>query len=85
MPPAISQSVGSPVSKRSLCQRTAAKCRPCGTPTALGVCLFGDRTAPWSYAQRAREGVLYAVRARRVFWGDFVDLPTDSTVKCMCF
>ena len=20
-----------------------------------------------------------------MYWGDFVDLPTDSTVKCMCF
>ena len=23
--------------------------------------------------------------ARCVYWGDFVDLPTSATVKCMCF
>ena len=33
----------------------------------------------------AHERVLYAVRARCVHWGDFVDLPTYSAVKCMCF
>ena len=31
------------------------------------------------------EGVIYAVCAQCVYWGDFVDLPTYSTVKCMCF
>ena len=25
------------------------------------------------------------MRAGCVFWGDFVDLPTHSTVKCTCF
>ena len=28
---------------------------------------------------------LYAVRARCVYWGCFVDLPTYSAVKCICF
>ena len=27
----------------------------------------------------------HAVHTRCVYWGDFVDLPTQSTVKCMCF
>ena len=31
------------------------------------------------------EGVLYTVCARCVYWGDFVDLPTYSRVKCMFF
>ena len=31
-----------------------------------------------------QEGILYAVRTRCVYWGDFVGLPTYSTVKCMC-
>ena len=26
-----------------------------------------------------------AVHTRCVYWGDFVDLPTCLTVKCMCF
>ena len=29
--------------------------------------------------------VLYVVRAWCVYWGDFVHLPTCSTVKCICF
>ena len=29
------------------------------------------------------KGVLYAVRVWCVYWGDFVDLPTRLTVKCV--
>ena len=32
-----------------------------------------------------KEVVRNAARARCVCWGDFVGLPTCSTVKCMCF
>ena len=31
------------------------------------------------------EGVLFAVRVRCVYWGDFVDIPTYWIMKCMCF
>ena len=27
----------------------------------------------------------HAVRAQCGYWGDFIDLPTRSTVKCRCF
>jgi hypothetical protein len=30
------------------------------------------------------EGVLYAMRAWCMYWGDLVDLPTCWTVKCIC-
>ena len=47
-------------------------------PRSVGINIRKSRDLP-------KEGVLYAVHVRCVYWGDFIDLPTYLTATCMCF